>query len=612
MSKIKQIRFKNYRAFWSEGSPIDIDGKNTLIYGENGSGKSSIYSGLRDFFSASDVNWTIDPSPIHIKAGDGDYKVEVVFENPSKTLSFDGQTINDPLSSQTFLLNSFVSYREMLRTHFLEKGVAFEEMLFTLLIDTLLAKHELGATTVSNAFQDLKRDVLETVDKSESLRRLKESRPDAEEDDLDEVDSEAELDKFKSGFDQALKEISLPLNAILAYFDQGISVEFDDLSLSLGQESLKGALGLNVKYIQTDHVAHLEILNEARLSALALSIFLASIVTNPIAQTAPYKILFLDDVFTGLDMSNRLPLLRILEEFSLEDKNPFFNDFQIFLTTYDRYWYEIAKKRLTSWSQVELFVGDEKDAAGNKRFEKPVVIQKNLSNIERAKRFMASFDYFSTGNSLRKALEEELERLVPNTYRINVDKLETFIDKLFLYYEECACDDLIPAGLKFQLKTFKESVLNPSSHYDLKSPLYRAEIEETFRIIDQVKQLPLIARTLLIGMRSPIFYKNDASNYMAEYMLRENLYKVAIAGYDTRFTDPNSSLIRWTIGGIEFSKPDGTVCQQAEIDDMRLRVNKLSERPARIQNFLALATPPIWQEFLNAEGKTLTNLAAEE
>ena len=80
-------------------------------------------------------------------------------------------------------------------------------------------------------------------------------------------------------------------------------------------KKIKGEIGLNIHYLGIENVDHLEILNEARLSALAISIYLAAIVTNPIVQKTNYKIIFLDDIFVGLDMSNRLPLLEILQKF---------------------------------------------------------------------------------------------------------------------------------------------------------------------------------------------------------------------------------------------------------------------------------------------------------
>lgn len=47
--KIKTIEIKNYKAFYGKHT-IKIDGKNVFIYGENGSGKSSLYYALKDFW----------------------------------------------------------------------------------------------------------------------------------------------------------------------------------------------------------------------------------------------------------------------------------------------------------------------------------------------------------------------------------------------------------------------------------------------------------------------------------------------------------------------------------------------------------------------------------
>ncbi|RTZ49518.1 hypothetical protein EJ377_02990 [Chryseobacterium arthrosphaerae] len=49
MHKIKEITLSNFKFFHGEKT-IDIDRKNVLIYGENGSGKSSIYWALYTFF----------------------------------------------------------------------------------------------------------------------------------------------------------------------------------------------------------------------------------------------------------------------------------------------------------------------------------------------------------------------------------------------------------------------------------------------------------------------------------------------------------------------------------------------------------------------------------
>jgi wobble nucleotide-excising tRNase len=75
---------------------------------------------------------------------------------------------------------------------------------------------------------------------------------------------------------------------------------------------------------------HLD-LNEACLSALAICMFLAGVrlSDNDYDNPAHPRFLFLDDALIGLDLQNRLPILRILgrEEFK---------HFQVFLLTHDR------------------------------------------------------------------------------------------------------------------------------------------------------------------------------------------------------------------------------------------------------------------------------------
>jgi predicted ATPase len=49
--KIQQILITNLKHFKGE-FPIELDGKNLLLYGENGSGKSSIYWALHLFYQS--------------------------------------------------------------------------------------------------------------------------------------------------------------------------------------------------------------------------------------------------------------------------------------------------------------------------------------------------------------------------------------------------------------------------------------------------------------------------------------------------------------------------------------------------------------------------------
>ena len=51
--KITKIEIKNFRAFYGTHQiALTKEGKNLLVYGENGSGKSSLYMALKLFFAS--------------------------------------------------------------------------------------------------------------------------------------------------------------------------------------------------------------------------------------------------------------------------------------------------------------------------------------------------------------------------------------------------------------------------------------------------------------------------------------------------------------------------------------------------------------------------------
>ena len=52
MSKIKTIKINNFK-FFTNNIPLELEGKHLLLFGENGSGKSSIYWALYTLFQAA-------------------------------------------------------------------------------------------------------------------------------------------------------------------------------------------------------------------------------------------------------------------------------------------------------------------------------------------------------------------------------------------------------------------------------------------------------------------------------------------------------------------------------------------------------------------------------
>ena len=130
--KIKTINITNFK-FFHAAFPLDVDSNNLLIYGENGSGKSSIYWALYTLFQsrlkpdAASVEKYFDPNEgenLRNKySADGDAaKVEVIFEdqdNPAAAdkpyeISLDGVNTQNPADSFlafTVTSSDFLNYK---------------------------------------------------------------------------------------------------------------------------------------------------------------------------------------------------------------------------------------------------------------------------------------------------------------------------------------------------------------------------------------------------------------------------------------------------------------------------------------------------------------------
>ncbi len=151
--KISSIQFYDYRGFYDGKDDrylINTESKNLLIYGENGSGKTSFFRGVKDFFySAIDQvdfikhnrSEELNTGYIKIKFNDGN----------EETFSEDGQEIptKDYVKS-VIKLKSFLTYKELLKTYLIDddednESEEDEKNLFDLLVRGLLKDHELSS-----------------------------------------------------------------------------------------------------------------------------------------------------------------------------------------------------------------------------------------------------------------------------------------------------------------------------------------------------------------------------------------------------------------------------------------------------------------------------------
>ena len=180
MERIKNIHINNFK-FFPESEPIKIDGKNVLLYGENGSGKSSIYWALYTLLESAEKNDPIqiqkyfnknnDESLVNIHASVDEYGIDNSFvkitleDNTIFEISHQNTTINGNQDAKESLLASdFLNYRLLQRAHNVRHSQVidlfplFKEAVFSYVQFTPVNWHKEDGTVIqlSNAGSILK------------------------------------------------------------------------------------------------------------------------------------------------------------------------------------------------------------------------------------------------------------------------------------------------------------------------------------------------------------------------------------------------------------------------------------------------------------------------
>lgn len=539
--KIKALQFYDYRVFYSSKEEekrdylIEVNEKNLLLYGENGSGKTSLFRGLNDIINQKDFT-THFQTPL-LKEG----FVEVTFDDDT-TDRFDdtGTKASKAELINISKLNSFLSHKELLRTHLKDSD---EINFFELIVNDILKEHNLETL-----------GQLKVVWDNLSLRNLEQEKAvilasvpgditteEATEqiEKLDE-DYDAEITKFNDEFVVLLNTLNSGIEEIIAYFNQGIEIEFELTPITIASLSAP-ELKAKVKYAETVLNSFHLFLNEAKLSAIAISIYLTALKSNPTQGTI--KFLFLDDIFLGLDLSNRLPLLDILKEK--------FSDWQIFLTTYDRHWFEVAKQHLNNnWKTIEMYA----TSVEGKLFEKPLIIQSE-DYFTKAKNYFSIGDYPASLNYLRKELEFQIKAKLPEEamrqYEGKPHQLVHLWEILVERYNRNNQGQLITEKIRNELKVVRFSLLNPQSHDNLSSPVYKYELQRAIDLITDIQNIPIIKGVTLLAAGMELIFKHPSLDYTITLELLQD-WKLDIVGAAKTHDYPNCKIKHWQFNNQTF------------------------------------------------------------
>lgn len=466
--KITKISLENFRAFRGDCS-IDLhEGKNLLVYGENGSGKSSLYQAINLFLEPEMIAFSVHKN-IFVTGDSGYVKLEIGDgTNPSNVYEWEetSHPSTEPLIVEASKTKGFLDYRGLLQTHFVHRDTDRVNV-FHLLVNSLLANIQNPVTRTS--FGEEWQSLLQLATKRRSKSR-------------EELLQEGIAD-FNSGLFRVLDDLTILVNDVLEEFNQNITMHFELSSNGLEFNPETKEIENQIVYLTSDYyghqlLSHHHFLNEARLSAIGISIFLGALQLNP---PSDLQVLFLDDVFIGLDMSNRLPLLRALEKF--------FMDWQILMMTYDLVWFEMMRKRVedwpTKWEVAKLFckMSDEGDIP---------VYHQNKDYLAVAKQHIDNNDLKAAAIYIRSAYEREIMRFC-DRHKLKVRYCENHkqqrSEDFWQVVKSIKAEDetvLLDSELVNAIELHRASILNPLSHTS-PTNLVRNEVSESLLAVENLK-----------------------------------------------------------------------------------------------------------------------------
>ena len=669
--KLKNIKIENYR-FFKEEQEFDFTSKdnipqNILLYGENGSGKTSLYNALKDFFfyykNQSESKTKIKENKNIFCEPTDKPKIEITFENDTNIKFSETGFENEDLKEKIEEVSKsklFLTYQDIYNlNNMFKKDISYKDFkdIFTILyfddLNHLFSEFEDNLKDFKNKIED--KDTLE--ENYNVIKRLIEEFDETFSYELDPIEKEDPIDKdvVPNVYDTVyyldvnlLEELEGNKNNLVEFLDiceEIINIDsfdliekYDDIIESVSkytkendrynkeeiitidevinegnsylddfntnilmhssisesyikckelssqinnkiynnlQSSIikinyilnflkinikiekiieKSFLKFNLKYItQKEDIKNIDFkillsdielknhwsnLNEAKLSALNLAIYFSSVLGKK-----PYiPILVLDDLLISLDMSNRDKILSLLLDRS--DDNKFFDDdYQMFIFTHDRAFFEKAKqnfeyKSKKKWKYFEMFV----DLEENEKYQIPYIKKNEQNNMSKAEYHFKNKDYPACANYLRKEVENKfdkflkldnldekikLAKLKENEHIIVdtakdlkklIDVLKQFeqlkdipqniqIEKCSLFSKQII--DTIKKVVRYieeefhfdefeDIKLVLKNILHPQSHSDITKPLYKKELEEAIKLMEEFNNILRVQNEAII------------------------------------------------------------------------------------------------------------------
>lgn len=555
--KVNKITITNFKTF-KEPFELKLEGKNLLLYGENGSGKSSIYwslythlqSCLKEqdaahagkYFDASNKenlrNRYSDPaedSGIAIEFVDADTGVTVTYTD-SKDL-INTAAPGDVFMMETLALSDFINYKYLYSIFDYRNSQEadifgiFERDIFATgnFPQTLHDIH--GVDTWKMNMREwwayLTKQAIDELPKRNGGKTIIRST-------LEYRAHQHEIDEFNRLLNDYAQLIARYTNELLATdFPLPIKIKLTCRPMSFDLQDPIRRRHHNSRVIPPQIILTAELtdsnlqsgntqierphtfLNEAKLARMAFALRMAVIIDkNRSSSVRGAKILCMDDMLISLDMSNRLEVVDyILDHFT--------TDYQLIIMTHDRALYRIVENKITKkkaeqqWLKKDLYCVDA--TASTKHYPYSEMLEAK-DPITEARCYYSKHDYSACANTLRRQCEKVLQNLLPENMRKDINgkffdfsKLVGQIPCLMTLY---GMPDVLP-----NLDIYRAHILNPLSHDDLTSNMYR---EEMVRCISDIEQFSKYDKTEMVSCKEhPEQFRIELNGQMVDFEVRE-------------------------------------------------------------------------------------------
>lgn len=354
--KISCIELQNYKAF-QKIERLEINEKNVLIYGNNGSGKTSLAHALQGLIQSSSktpdqvqaiFDRVNEENVVNLYApvGEPSFVRIITSDNTSFEYSISGSTSGNVILRGANQTSDFINYRLLFR--FFNFHDNQEADVYPIFRDEFFPYWNDAARnqSYSDWYQSLC-DELKRLESKKARRNTREFKS-LENHILEFNDAvQRQIINLTGRANEFLTVYLTPLEPIQITFRFPRVMRINpDQKWKMEEPIVRLAISCDGIPVNRPHA----FLNEARLTALALALRFAAFEERP-QRVSDFKVLVLDDLLISLDMSLRMKVFNAIRDS--------YQQYQLFILTHDKGFYNYLRQALElddiNWISYEFY-----------------------------------------------------------------------------------------------------------------------------------------------------------------------------------------------------------------------------------------------------------------